>query len=276
MWIAAAAAVVVIILGLILVLGGLGGGGAEDADATGTSEAGTAIALIALSAVPADTATPTVTPSPEAVATDVPVVVDTDAPTATDTATPEPTATDTAVPTNTPTLTHTPTLTATPTATPTYTPTATYTPSATPTESLDYTDGDSQVLLLYDGRTLVVYNRDPSDSVNIRQLTFVQVDQGEEIVFEATRWTTGDLRSVRPHTCYQVWTNAYSNLPANEPPADVCESRQGFFGTVQLFWLSANPVATFEVRRGNDVLAVCPVSRPNTYEQTRCAVDVRR
>ena len=130
---------------------------------------------------------------------------------------------------------------------------------------------------MYDGRTLVLFNRDNGETVNISVLHFIQTaSDGTTIEFDATEWPSSSLRSMRPEGCYQVWTNDFRTLPADEPPADVCLTRLGMFGTNRTFWISDDPNATFEVLRGSDVLAVCPASRPGTFSETRCAIDVRR
>jgi hypothetical protein len=185
----------------------------------------------------------------------------------------------TAVPTSSPTImpvpSDTPAPTNTPTATVTNTPTATSTPTPIPTESLDFTEGAAQVLLRYDGRTLVLFNRS-NTSVDIRSLSFVQVSAaGDGATFQTSDWA-GNLQSLRAGGCYQVWTTDIAGLPADEPPATECKSRAGFRSTRNVFWISNDGTVKFEVRRGSDVLAVCPVSRVGTFIETRCAVDVRR
>ena len=99
---------------------------------------------------------------------------------------------------------------------------------------------------------------------------------GREIQFESSEWTTGDLIALRASRCYQLWSVSYVDLPADEPPADICVSRSGFGQTSRAFWISRTPNATFEVRRDGDLLAICPAVLPDTTDQRRCALDVRR
>lgn len=164
--------------------------------------------------------------------------------------------------------------TAEPTLTPP--PSDTPTPSATATEALVAEEGDPQVLLIYDGRTLVLYNRDPQEAVNIQGLSFVQRREGQSSVsFQSSEWRTGELFALGAGRCYQVWSLNYRRLPADEPPADICLVREGFNQTSRSFWVNSNPEIVFEVRRSGEVLATCPVAMPDDTEILRCVVDVR-
>ncbi len=197
-----------------------------------------------------------------------------------------PTMTPTSTVTPSPTMTPTPTVTPSPTMTPTPTVTPSPTMTPTPIPRVDnYQPGDAQVLLLYDGRTLVLINRDPENEVNIEPLYFVQERENEdgqieEIIFDVNQgiWTSSgfDLRAVPPLACYQTWTLLHRNLPRTDPPADVCRSRRGTGQTSRYFWLNEDTSATFRVMRGSDVLAICPVQRPESFTIRSCAVDVRR
>jgi len=132
------------------------------------------------------------------------------------------------------------------------------------------------VLLRYDGRTLVLFNRS-QENINIRNLVFVQQTEEGEVEFEVTEWGergTGNLRVMRPGECYQAWSISWVDLPASEPPADICVVRQGFIQTPRAFWIGL-PDATFEVRRGAHVLAVCPTAEEDIEIELRCVVDVR-
>jgi hypothetical protein len=137
---------------------------------------------------------------------------------------------------------------------------------------------ESQVLLRYDGRTLVLYNRSDDEAINIRNLSFVQEAEEGDIVFEATEWAaggTGDLRALRPHECYQVRTMAWLRFSADEFPADICMVRQGTFQTSRSFWVSQELGPTFQVRRGSQVLGECPTAEEDIEVELRCVVDVR-
>lgn len=203
--------------------------------------------------------------------TDIPL---TETPTSTPSSTPTdaPIAQPSSTPTTTPTNTPPP-----PTPTNTNVPSPTPQPTASPTLSLVAGEGEPQALLIYDGRSLVIFNRDPSVAINITSVTFVQTPaSGSEVIYQTAEWTTGELNALRPSRCYHVWSTGYVNLPASEPPADNCVIREGVRQTSRAFWISRDEDATFEVRRGSQVLAVCPVALPDVFEQKRCAFNVRR
>lgn len=172
--------------------------------------------------------------------------------------------------------TNVPDTTDVPTTTPTPLPSATPTVAITATESLVAEADDAQVLLIYDGRTLVLFNRDAENFVNIQGLTFVQEREDDSsLIFQSSEWRTGELFALRSNRCYQVWSVNYRRLPADEPPADICSVREGFNQTSRAFWVSDDPAATFEIRRSGAVLATCPVAIADETEILRCAVDIR-
>jgi len=164
--------------------------------------------------------------------------------------------------------------------------------SATPGFAMTDAD-DAEVLLRYDGRTLVLYNRAESDIVEVRNLRFLLFEpqiqpsassgtSAEEIEivqtksYRASEW--GELwRGLQPESCLQVWTLRYVTLPGDEPPADMCNSRMYYRQTARPFWISSasDSGAYFEVRLGRvDVVATCPVVQPDTFSEVRCAVDL--
>lgn len=254
----------VVALGAFVLLSVLGGNDdaanadAANADAANVDATGTAQALAAL---PTDTPEPTATPIP------------TDTPAPTQTPEPEPTA---AVVVDDPSETPAPTatLTLTPTRTPTPEPTATPTVAHTPTLSLTAGAGDAHLVLRYDSRSLVVYNRAPDNQIiNIINLTFTQGGD-DSLTFNATEWTTGNLRAVRPERCYQVWTVEFRQLPPDEFPAEICQSRLGFNQTTRTFWVAQEPQAVFQVMRGTTQLAECPAAPNGSLEEIHCLVDL--
>ena len=292
-------AVVAIVLVVILFASGALGGGSEDPTLTPTDEPTTVVAVVSTEVVvtPSDTSEmptdtlepsptnssvpPTDTPEPDDTPTDTvtPTEVITRTPIATDTL--ANTSTNTPEPTDTATNTLTPTRTATRTATTTETaePTVTSTPTISPTPLISLSEPtEPQVLLRYDGRTLVLYNRSEDESINIRNLSFVQETEEGDIVFWATEWDaggTGDLRALRPHECYQVRTMAWLRFSVDVFPADICMIRQGTFQTSRSFWVSQALGPVFQVRRGSQVLAQCPTAEEGIEVEVRCAVDVR-
>lgn len=174
---------------------------------------------------------------------------------------PTDTPTDTTTPTDAPTATFTPT--DEPTATPQ--PTATSTPSPTPDDS-----AEKQVLLRYDEDSMTLFNRS-DQRVDVNGLTFVQTEpDGDELIFETRRWNSGSrpTSDLPPGDCFQVFKDTGDIA---EPP-DYCGARHAWsrVSFIRWFWLSDDPDATFEVRRGDRVLAVCSIAAGE------CAVDVRR
>jgi hypothetical protein len=160
----------------------------------------------------------------------------------------------------------TPEPTAIPTETPTRLPTVTVTPignllpdpitSETPTLS-----PDAPIVLIYDTFTLLLQNRS-NGSVNVSGISFVRLNQlGAPITFSVNDWdpVTRSGSYVMPSGgCYHVWL--ISQQFQEVPPQ--CSARFGWeaVGTNRQFWISSEPGATFEVRRGGDVLATCPTN----------------
>jgi serine/threonine protein kinase len=279
---------------VLFAINNLGGGG--NTSATQTAQA---IVLVdtteEVTATAEDTEAAATTEPTEEDSTSVPVAVEptqspTDEPTehATNTAapttavpsattrpsnTPEPpTATNTEQPSDTPEP---------PTSTPTTpAPTNTSAPvlpgDITATPGLEAAEGEAQALLIYDGRSLVVYNRSES-AIDITGLSFVQKRaDGSEMRYQASEWTTGELNALGSQRCFHVWSVGYFNLPPDTPPADNCLFREGFRQTSRAFWINSDPELTFEVRREGVVLAVCPIAIPDSEDQFRCTIDVRR
>ncbi|MCU0511350.1 MAG: protein kinase [Anaerolineae bacterium] len=197
----------------------------------------------------------------------------------TPTDTPSPTPSLTPTPTETPTATFTPSPTLTPSSTPTFTP--------TPTPGLDMLNADdARVLLVYDGRGLVLYNRDRRN-LTFAELTDLEIhlyelnEQGEmaeAFVFEASSWNVAS-RGLSAGNCLLAFdTSAFRQYPPGEPPTDICRLISAFRGLRQAFWLSSSAPqgAYFEVRRGPvDVIATCPAIIPQTRSQRRCLVNLR-
>lgn len=155
-----------------------------------------------------------------------------------------------------------PTPTATATDIPAPTATEPEAASATPTSigaDLAVTEGTppdgAYVQLAYDAQTLVVYN--PTDrTIDLSDLQFVQaVEGGNALSFRSSFWS--DTGLLKPNACFQVWIDRYLDW---EMP-DYCAERESWRSVsfVRWFWLSENASATFDVRRGDQVLARCPI-----------------
>ncbi len=263
--------------------------------ATATAQAavagtGTQAAVVAMAASQTATETriPTEVPSQTPIPTDTPPS-DTPEPTLKPTIVSEPTE---AVPTagatlqvpsvsteQSSTVTNVPTeavvaITLTPTDTPSPTQTPSITPSFTatailPTPTIDDPE-TKQVILRYDQDRMVLLNRS-SEDVDVSGLLFVQIQSdGTELDFESSRWNSGTrpTTALPPGSCFEVLTNTGNLLD----PSELCDARYAWsrVSFIHWFWISDDSTAVFEVRRGNTVLAVCPIS---TGE---CTIDVHR
>ncbi|GAB5492249.1 MAG: hypothetical protein Phog2KO_24640 [Phototrophicaceae bacterium] len=193
-------------------------------------------------------------------------------------------ATLTIAPTTTETLSPTATATSSPTVIPSNTPQ----PSTTPTASFFIANDDEtdtrQILLRYDGRSLIIANRDMNESLDLSDLRFVLFEPDDEGELRQTRVYNldGSPLEVRagnmiPERCLQILANSqYSSLPPTNTLADdLCTSLPFWSTTVSTFWTSTSSEAYFEVRLGAvDVIGVCEVQRPATRAEQRCAIDI--
>lgn len=200
----------------------------------------------------------------------------------------------------TPSNTPSPTNTATPTETltPSVTPTSTNTPrpTQTPTPEIllpieaDDTESMPQVMLRYDGRNLIIGNRDQEETLDLSDLQFVRFEPNEDTEASDDFRVTGRFiiatstfaqraRNTNPERCFQLLdSRQFSGQPSEVPLAeDLCSATSSPFWltTVNTFWISSASDAYFEVRLGPvDVLATCSTNRPLTRVEIRCVVDV--
>jgi hypothetical protein len=135
-------------------------------------------------------------------------------------------------------------------------PTLDQTPDATATVT---TPGSTlPVVLRYDKRSLVLFNQ-AANPVDVSNLTFQQVGS-QARPFESRLWEGGPRPTwdLPAGNCFQLWTNDTNTLK----PPDYCTKRQAWsqIATQNAFWVSNDANATFEVRRDDEVLAVCQVS----------------
>jgi serine/threonine protein kinase len=213
--------------------------------------------------------------TPESAQTASPLLVaqaETGAPSFTPTAAASPTSTRTLSSTRTrtatpsPSPTRTPTHTGTPTRTPSWTPSPSHTrtprPTLTPMPALPTaapTESAGGVLLTYD-RAFVLLNATDS-TIDISDLIFVQTrPDGQVRRFEAVRWSGGffGVGVLPAGDCFLIWA-LFEDEPALPPS---CQDRQAWqiVGEIRQFWRSDQPDAVFEVRRGDAVLARCPIA----------------
>lgn len=190
-----------------------------------------------------------------------------------------PTPTNTPVP---PTNTNTP---VPPTATNIPTRTNTPLPTATPTPELfiaSETD-TQQVLLRYDGRLLVIGNRDRASAINVDDLVFVLFEPDDDgnirrvRSFDVGQQFDDTTRNMRPGRCFEVLdSREFSSLPSSNPLASNLCSRTPFWVTMTSpFWVSDSRDAYFEARLGPvDKIGECPANRPQTRSELRCAIDL--
>jgi hypothetical protein len=125
-------------------------------------------------------------------------------------------------------------------------------------------------VLRYDDQVLTVYVQ-AGTFVNVDNLLFVQVDvNGREIGYESSEWELGGRTTgLREGDCLQVLRNDRLLSLANTRP-DYCRFIQSWrqISPNRTFWISTAADATFEVRRGNIVIAVCRI------EDGECALPV--
>jgi serine/threonine protein kinase len=151
-------------------------------------------------------------------------------------------------------------------------------PTAAPTVNSVPTADDSsekQILLRYDGNSLVLLNRSEAD-VDVSGLTYVQTSaDGDDLIFESRMWAGGSrpTSDLPGGDCFEVLKDTEVGVVG--APPDYCGKRHAWarVSFVRWFWLNDSSDATFEVRRGDAMLATCPVSTGST---TECAIDVHR
>lgn len=150
--------------------------------------------------------------------------------------------------------------------------------STTPTPRIEAVGNDEpQLLLYYDDRMLVVYNRaaDEDVTLDISGLTFVRQSDAE--AFESSEWLRVTPRSIRLSQmrtvdCFQVIDQPFTSLAL----PDFCTFNQGYIRTPRSFWLSEVQGDVFMVYRGDTVLATCPtIINPSDSAPLQCVVDVR-
>lgn len=128
------------------------------------------------------------------------------------------------------------------------------------TSTVENAQDVSIVTLVYDDQSFTLVNNS-DDNVDVSGLTFVQsTPGGSQLSFRSDQWANGTrpVWSLSPGDCFQVWR---LNLPELPVPG-YCDRRQAWRAVAaqRWFWLSGDAEATFEVLRGDDVLATCAVN----------------
>jgi len=183
-----------------------------------------------------------------------------------------------------PTLTpsSTPTQTPSNTPTPTHTPSPTFTPSPSPTPALLAEDGQAQLLLRYDGRSILITNRIRFTTLNINQLVFtkfVEDEDGNPVASDRFRMSefTGAPSPLRFESCLQIWNgNQFSRPSTNNRLKDGSCDAEPFWRTDNdIFWADSTAGQYFEVSiNGIDLLATCPTNRLGSTSEERCVVEL--
>lgn len=136
------------------------------------------------------------------------------------------------------------------------------TAEATPETTAAPTAGDDAgaVILRYDGDSLYLLNRS-GGTVDVSDLIFVQTKaDGSRLTFDSRRWEGGSrpTYALPSGDCFQVFRSDIGQV--GKP--DECNIRHSWESVTfpRWFWVSSQPEAVFEVRRGDDVLAVCSIA----------------
>lgn len=116
------------------------------------------------------------------------------------------------------------------------------------------------ILLRYDAQSLTLLNQSDQEQ-DVSGLKFVQIDgDGQRLDFESARWSGGSrpITNLPSGDCFQVMLDTIPRLDKSA----YCGRRHAWSRTSFLhwFWLSDNLEATFEVRRGDEVLATCAIA----------------
>jgi hypothetical protein len=150
---------------------------------------------------------------------------------------------------------------------PTLSPTNTIIPSLTPVAT-------GNIEIMYNGNTLVFHNISTAD-VNLTGIQFILVGATPEqsVLFLADEWglTNNMLQNQR---CAQVWSVAFSEIPATDPPANECASRSAYRATPRTFWIADADKTVFEIRQNGNVLAQCQAAPESNETIMRCLVNI--
>ncbi len=189
----------------------------------------------------------------------------------------------TLTPSPSPTMTSTPTLSPTPspTFTPSMTPSPTLTPSPTPI-GLVAQAGQDQLLLRYDGRSILITNREPGTEIFIDALVFtkfVQDEEGNMVAGDRFRMAsfTGAPSPLSYQSCLQIWDSSQFSRPSpnNSLRDDVCDLSPVWRTSNNIFWADTESDLYFEVTvNGVDLLGTCPTNRLRSLREERCVIEI--
>jgi serine/threonine protein kinase len=140
---------------------------------------------------------------------------------------------------------------------------------------LEADDGEGQVLLRYDSRSLVLFNRAPR-FIDVSDLDFVMQtseNPAGQPLFNSNDWENSQLYVFRNANCFQLWSMDFIFLEADEFPADICDYRQGYQQVDVPFWVG-DTGQQFSVERDGVEYGVCPVVLPEDRADNRCVIEL--
>lgn len=200
----------------------------------------------------------------------------------------EATETQLALVSPTPSATLTPSPTLTPSLTPTLTPspTNTFTPSPSPAPTripLVSEEDEEQLLLRYDGRTLLLTNRSSNRPIFIDNLVFTKFipnDDGEFVSSTSLRLSSTFSSAPSPlvyQNCLQLWDSRSFGSPSsnNNLVNGSCETAPFWRTSSRVFWADQTPDLYFEVTvNGVDFLGRCPTKQLGSIIEERCVIRI--
>ncbi len=148
-------------------------------------------------------------------------------------------------------------------------PDATAAPTSTPAINAT-TEDDASLLLYYDWRQLVIYNRTVGNTrYDVRSLSFRDPASGES--FDAADWEYRGARwNIRPQLdCFQILDASFVQLTT----PTFCPILQAFERTREPFWNASAAGGTFEVLWEDEVITTCPIIRARSEAEVRCLVN---
>jgi serine/threonine protein kinase len=143
-------------------------------------------------------------------------------------------------------------------------PTETTPPTAVPPSVAPAASGTGDILLVYDGDSLLLVNQAPYDiDVDPLLLQAVDPDSGQLLDFAVSDLRGGatPTDALPPDTCFHIWRMNLNVNPAAMPYESVCATRGAWraVSPPHWFWISSEPGAAFDVLLFGQVIATCPI-----------------
>ena len=141
-------------------------------------------------------------------------------------------------------------------------------------------EDEEELLLRYDGRSILMTNRMPGSTVFIDALSFKKFVKNEEGNFvESDTFRMSSFAdapsSLRSEGCIQLWDSSKFSRPANNNDlvTDSCNIVPIWRTTNAVFWADESREFYFEVTlNGVDLLATCSTNRIGSLIEQRCVV----